>query len=200
LLFLAALSSRSMAGGCPSVDACLQEIEAAHRGTTKLSAEFVQIKRLRLLEEPLVAGGRLLVEPPARVVLKMERPQAMVLVIDGSDVRAPGMAAEDQAALSAAPVAQAFRQFGALLTGSLVGLRESFEIEARDEGHFLKIGLVPRHDSWKRMFEKIEVVFVRPGLEPRTVRLRDAFGDSLDITLSNVRRNADVPESGLDVP
>jgi outer membrane lipoprotein-sorting protein len=183
------------AARCASSDACLREIEAARRATQSISADFEQVKHVSLLDEPLVSRGRLTFKRPNRLRVEIASPQPATVVINDGRVFIPDLPEQQRQALTLAPAGDAFAHLGALFTGSTDVLQEAFETTAVADGDAIAVTLVPRHEPSRRMFKAIAVRFAFPDLMAQTIRLDDPFGDSLEITLRNVQRNDDVPDS-----
>jgi len=184
---------------CASTETCLQAIERAQLDTRTITAEFVQVKHLSLLDEPLVSSGRFVFKRPDRMVLNIEQPQRTSVVIKGQDVQIPNLPEHERQALGMAPIAAMFTQLGAIFTGSMSVLRQGFDVAAHEEDATIRVYLVPRQAAWKQMFQTIDICFGGPDLLAQEVRLVDALGDSLEITLRSVQRNVDVPDSTFDL-
>jgi outer membrane lipoprotein carrier protein len=196
-LLLAALSlaAAPALGRCTSTDACLQAIEAAQRETRTISAEFTQIKHVSLLDEPLTSSGRMVFKRPDHILLQIERPQAVRVVINGQDIHIPNLPESERQGLSMAPMAAMFTQLGAMFTGSSQALRAGFDVTAREDNDGVQLHLVPREAAWQRMFRSVDVRFAGPDLLVHSIGLEDGLGDSLEISLRNVQRNAEVPDA-----
>jgi outer membrane lipoprotein-sorting protein len=179
---------------CDSTDACLRLIQAAQSETRSLQADFRQVKHVALLEEPLESSGTFLFEAPDHVVVTITSPEPATITIDGDEIRAPGLSDEESRALAMAPVAGTFARLGAILRGDLVGLRESFEIEARERDGSIEVVMKPRTLELRKSFEHIDLRFEGPNRSIRRIGVADAFGDRLEITLDHVRRNVEVQE------
>src|SRR5262245_636016 len=110
-LLMAPLVMQGVAiAACMSTEDCLRVIEQAQHGTQTVSAEFVQVKHVTLLDEPLVSTGRFVFKRPDRVLLRVETPQAATVAINGRDVRIPNLPERDRQALAMTPVAAMFTQ------------------------------------------------------------------------------------------
>lgn len=187
---------------CSSTEACLRAIEAAQRETRTIEADFVQVKHLSLLDEPLTSSGRFVFKRPDRIRLQVDQPQPTTIVINGKDVSIPSLMnlpASEKQAIAMAPIAGMFTQLGAIFTGSTRTLQEGFEVAARQaDADTIEVKLKPRVAAWQRLFRSIEIHFGGPDLLAQQLRLEDGFGDQLDITLRNVQRNRDVPDASFD--
>ena len=184
---------------CASTEACLRLIQQAQQDTRTMAAEFVQVKHVSLLDEPLVSTGRVIFRRPDRMLLKIEQPQPLTVTIQGRDVQIPNLPERERQALGMAPMAAMFTQLNAIFTGSMQALEQEFEVVAAEEDLAIQVDLVPRQAAWKRMFRSIHLRFAGPELAAQKIRLDDALGDSLEITLRDVQRNIDIPDSMFDL-
>jgi outer membrane lipoprotein-sorting protein len=195
------LAARGAAGAvCTSTDSCLRVIEAAQRDTRTMSADFVQVKHVSLLNEPLESTGHLVFKRPDRILLKIDTPRPATIVVSGRDVRIPHLSERDRQALAMAPMVDMFAQLGAIFTGATDKLREGFAASAQEEGDAIRVQLVPRQAAWKQRFRTIELRFAGAERVAQVIRLEDALGDNLEITLHNVQRNVEVPDSTFELP
>jgi hypothetical protein len=198
-LLAAAVAAAPALAGCTSSDACLGEIQRAHRDTRTLRARFVQTKHLRLLEAPLVSRGRFILARPDRMLWLVEEPEPATIVVDGGELRVPGLPEAERRALAGAPVAAFTRGLGAMFTGDLGALGRAFEVRAREDGSAIEVDLRPLEPRWQRFFRTAELRFARPDLLPRTLRLRDALDDTLEVELRDLERNVEVSDATFDL-
>ena len=133
---------------CTSTADCLQAIEQAQQNTRTVVAEFVQVKHVSLLDEPLVSRGRFAFKRPDRVRLSIATPQPATVVINGRDVHIPGITERDRAAFAMTPMAALFTQLGAIFAGSMQTLQESFQVSARAADSGIEMRLQPRQAAW----------------------------------------------------
>jgi outer membrane lipoprotein-sorting protein len=184
---------------CTTTKACLQVIQEAQQDVHTLAAEFVQVKHVSLLDEPLVSSGRFIFKMPDRILLRIEQPQPLTVTIQGRDVHIPNLPERERQALGMVPMTAMFTQLSAIFSGSLQAVEQGFEVSAAQEDTAIQVDLVPRQEAWKRVFRAIHLRFAEPGLFAQQIRLDDALGDSLEITLRDVQRNIDIPDSMFDV-
>lgn len=199
LLTLAAVLLGAAAAGaavCSTTPSCLTAIEKSQRATTSMTATFVQVKHLELLDEPIESHGRMWFRRPDHMRLDIEQPVHSTILIDGRNVHIPGVSEKDQKAMSMAPVAAMFTQLGSIFTGDTAELNKGFEVTAAPSGDdAVEVTLVPRLSSWREIFRRMEITFGGPELMARKVRLDDALGDRLEVTLGDVQRNVDLPDA-----
>ena len=193
------LGQGGAAARCTSTETCLRVIQQAQQDMRTMAAAFVQVKHVSLLDEPLVSSGRFMFKRPDRILLTLQEPQPLTVTIKGRDVHIPNLPERDRQGLGMAPMAAMFTQLSAIFTGAMQALEQGFEVSAAEDGAAIQVNLVPRQESWKRMFHSIQLRFAGPGLLAQKIRLDDALGDSLEITLSDVRRNVDIPDAMFDI-
>jgi outer membrane lipoprotein-sorting protein len=197
---LAPLAVCAAAGAaCTSTADCLRVIEQAQRDTRTVTAAFTQVKHVSLLDEPIVSSGRFVFKRPDRVRLQIEKPHPATVIINGHDIHIPNLPERERQALAMAPVEAMFTQLGAMFTGSMQTLQAGFEVTAHDTGASIEVTLLPRQASVQQMFREIDLGFSGAELFATQIRLADALGDSLEITLHDVQRNVEVPDSAFDV-
>lgn len=195
--FLVALfwPPRNCLAACASTDSCLQAVAAAQRDTRTIEADFVQVKHVGLLAEPVVSNGRFAFKQPDRVRLDVESPDVATILIDGRNVRMPGLTEQQQKAMGAAPIGAMFGQLAKIFGGDIEELRKDFEVTAGADGAGVHVRLVPRRDDWKKAFRSIDLRFSDNLTHLETLRLDDDLGDSLEVTLRNVRRNRELSDA-----
>jgi outer membrane lipoprotein-sorting protein len=192
------LAQARAARRCTSTEACLRVIQQAQPDMRTMTAAFVQVKHVGLLDEPLVSSGRFVFKRPDNILLKMEQPQLLSVTITGREVHIPNLPERERRGLGMAPMASMFTQLNVVFTGSMQALEQGFEVAAVEDDAAIQVTLVPRQESWKRMFRSIQLRFAGPQLLVHNIRLDDALGDNLEITLSDVHYNVDIPDTTFD--
>jgi hypothetical protein len=93
------------------------------------------------------------------------------------------------------PMASMFSELGSMFGGSTTALRQHFQVAAAPVDGAIEVTLAPTVPAWQRMFRAVQLRFAEPDLVLSSMRLDDALGDRLDIVMSDVRRNSDLPDS-----
>lgn len=160
----------------------------------------MQTKYLALLDEPLVSTGRLRFRRPDRVRLDVETPRPATIVIAGDQVIIPGLPDSERRALAASPMAAMFRDLGVLFAGQLTKVSPHFTVEARAADDGIDVTLTPTAAGSERAVRRIALRFAGPHRVIRTMRIDEALGDRVEIELSDVRRDLDLPDSLFQLP
>jgi outer membrane lipoprotein-sorting protein len=195
VVWLALLAAVPVRAACDSTASCLKAIEAAQANARSVSARFTQTKHLSLLDEPLVSTGRFMFKRPDRVRLDIESPRAATIVINGREISIPGISERDKQQLDMTPMASMFSELGSMFGGSTSALRQHFQVAATPVDGAIEVTLTPTVPAWQRLFRTIQLRFAEPDLVLSAMRLDDALGDRLDIVMSDVQRNPDLPDT-----
>ena len=185
---------------CDSTASCLKVIEAAQGNTQTLRARFTQTKHLALLDEPLISTGRFVFKRPDRMRLEIQSPRPATIVINGRQVSIPGLSEGDQKQLAMTPMTAMFTELGAMFGGSAATLRQHFDVSAKPAGDAIEVTLRPTVPDWQRLFRTIGLRFAGPDLLISSMQLEDALGDHLEIAMSDVQRNQDIPDAVFAIP
>jgi outer membrane lipoprotein-sorting protein len=185
---------------CDSTESCLRAIETAQARTQTISARFTQTKHLSLLDEPLVSTGRFVFKRPDRMRLEVESPRAATILIKGREITIPGIPEADRQQLAMTPMASMFSALGAMFGGSAEALQQHFRVAAVAASDGIEVTLTPTVPEWQRLFTTIRLRFTGPDLVMSAMRFDDPLGDRLEIVMSDVQRNEDVPDALFAAP
>jgi hypothetical protein len=98
------------------------------------------------------------------------------------------------------PMAAMLRQLGAIFAGSVEGLQESFEVSAAAAGAGVRLVLAPRSGEWAENVSRLELTFAGPHLLPSEIRIEDALGDRLEVSMHDVQRNVELAADLFEPP
>ncbi|HEY8516738.1 MAG TPA: outer membrane lipoprotein carrier protein LolA [Candidatus Binatia bacterium] len=169
--------------GCGTPERCFARMTEAQKDVSSIRARFQQIKHVAMLTEPLVSGGRFVYRRPASVRWEMETPEAMVVEIEGDELRAgaPGSVSN----VDAGQATTLFRDLAMLFTGAGDYTGDRFTLGPGTLGADSFV-LTPRDPSIGRVIAAIEIALDPQTGGPRQVVIREANGDRTEITLSDV--------------
>jgi outer membrane lipoprotein-sorting protein len=188
------LAAAAPATACESTAACLQVIAAAQAQTRTVIARFTQTKHVSLLDQPLVSTGRFLFKRPDHIRLEIESPRIATITITGRDISIPGMTEADKQQLGMTPMAAMFSALGAMFSGDTDALQRHFAVVAEPADGGIAVTLTPTVADWQRLFRRIALRFRAPDYVLTAMELDDALGDHLDIAMTEIERNRDLPD------
>jgi outer membrane lipoprotein-sorting protein len=132
---------------------------------------------------------------PDKVRLDVETPRPATVLVDGRDISIPGMTESDKQQIGMTPMAQLFSELGAMFGGSPAALERHFDVVGQSSGNAIVVSLTPKLADWQRLFRRIQLTFTEPSLLLGAMQLDDPLGDRLEIVMSDVQRNIDLPDS-----
>jgi len=143
------------------------EILMHHMATTSgVRAEFHEVKKIALLEQPLESDGTLYFIPPARMARITRAPGATSLVIDGARMSYRDATGGNSVDLSGNRVARTIvENFVVLFNGDLDALREHYNVGFDAQGARWQIWLVPKGPPLAQLIASIELRGNGPAME-----------------------------------
>lgn len=167
-----------------------------------LKADFVQEKRLAVLEEPLVLKGSILMQKPDRFSWMVREPIRYSMVIHGELVEQWDEDTQrvERISLSENPVFRvAIQQMRDWLSGAYESMLGEYEVSVLDEEP-TSLKFTPRDTALaKGVIESVTVVFDRDERYLRQIHILEKRGDSTLLTLVNTRLNAPIDPSAWKV-
>jgi hypothetical protein len=167
----------------------LGDLLARFHAMPGLLARFKEVKRIELLEEPLVSEGTLHFAPPSRLARHVTSPSPSTVLIDGDRLVFGDAQGTRELDLAARPPVRAFVDaFVKLLAGDQPGLERLFAAELTPAPGGVSDGwrlvLRPRRAPLDKVLDRLEVegrgvVLSRLGVYERS-------GDSTETTFSEV--------------
>lgn len=174
-----ALASRG--SGVARAQATLPELLASFRRVPGLRARFHEVKRVRLLRNPIESDGTLHFAPPRRLARHVTGARWSSIVVDGSRITIATASETREVPVSASGAARPFLEgFTALLAGDLASLERSFAT-TYVPGESWQLTLAPRTSG-----PIVRVVVRGRGVVLSDYRIDEASGDVTEVRLSDV--------------
>lgn len=184
-----------------NLEEVIQHIQTKEESLDTFVAKFVQVKRSRLLKEPLYSQGLIYFDRQGKILWKTTKPfPLVVLIIDDSlYLDYPDMAKTKRrnVARSVKPLKKYFG-FGQ----SIEQLRQLYEMGLSHETNpnTISLRLVPKSKAISKRIETIEVVINTKNWLPEQVCFKEAKGGYTLLTLYFTLMNAGLPEGIFSLP
>lgn len=147
----------------------LDELMTAFSRVDAVSAEFREVRRLEILQAPLISTGTLCYRAPDTFVKESLEPRRERVAIRGDEVRITDGADTKVLSLDAHPALRAFAEsFRATLAGDRAALERYYRVRLEGDRDDWTLRLVPRADAAAAMVSSI------------TLRGADARVDSIE--------------------
>ncbi len=174
----------------------LGRMEKTMSGVKTVKTRFVQEKKMALFNHPLVTRGSILVEPPSRLLWRVDSPMRYVLSIQDQQAKQwDGETGKTQTmSLDGNPVFSAVtEQLNAWFGGRYALLAQDYDIVPRATSP-AAFAFVPRPDSPSaKMLKSVTVTFREDERYIASIRIDDRSGDVTTLTFEDTEINVDLP-------
>ncbi len=166
----------------------LQRLHTSNDTITSIQSDFVQIRTLSIMEEPLISSGQFTYKKPELMKWDQQLPTPYYFIVNGANViRFDGEKRNQIAANS--PQVSHFKDF---ILGTVSGSMfesDQFLSTFTKKGDKVKIVLVPQQRAMLKRIGKIELVFGYQKMVLFELTLVEAKGDKMTIHFSNQKTN-----------
>lgn len=189
--FVGWLAVHAVCAAEPAADV-LGEMEQAMADVRTVKTAFVQEKKMALFNHPLVTRGSIWVEPPHRLLWRVESPMRYALALDGSRIRQWDGETGKTTSLSmdGNPVfAAVTEQLNAWFGGRYGLLAQDYDVE-RQAAAPATFTFVPKPTAPSaKMLESVTVVFREDARYIASIRIADRGGDVTTLTFVDTELN-----------
>ncbi|MCM1337217.1 MAG: outer membrane lipoprotein carrier protein LolA [Candidatus Amulumruptor caecigallinarius] len=195
-----ATSATSVLGGAEQ-QRVIDKINAASSAINSLTASFVQVKQLSLLNDKLSSRGQMAYTKPDRLRWEYTSPYSYLFVINGSKVQTGGNARKDVIDTASNKLfAEVTRIMMASVTGKALADKQDFDISVGQTSSVWEVTLLPRKKTMRQMMSRIELLFAKNSLTITQITITEKNGDRTVIKLSDVKTNVPVKDSLFAIP
>lgn len=195
-----ALSSRAQT---PPVPARILDLQRSLAGTTNVQSDFVQEKRLAMLQRNVVIKGHLTVQQPDRFSWRVTEPVRYTLILEGTNLRQWDETTDQvqQMSLAGNPVfGVVAAQLRAWFAGQLESLLKDFEAGVEDAGPGTRLVFTPREGSFAcKAIRRVALTFREDGRYLQSMDIEELSGDRTWMTFTNTVLNGSVEASAWEV-
>ena len=196
-LVLAATTSGLARAESPSLNAVVEQVDAASKHVETLVGQFTQRNRVKLFKQELTAKGLVYFKKPRQIRWEYTEPDPSVMILDGNKatLRSPGSPPQEFDLDKDATMRAIFEQ---LLTwlgpGSLARARDDYEMAAGGTAAAPQLTLTPKATSAVgKAFARIELRLDGKTFIMRSILLVEKNGDEKEIVFPHLVRNGKLP-------
>lgn len=175
----------------PAVDV-LGQMEKAMADVKTVKTRFVQEKKMALFNHPLVTHGSIWVEPPERLLWRVESPMRYALALDGARVRQWDGETGKTTSLSmdGNPVfAAVSEQLNAWFGGRYGLLAQDYDVERQADAPAAFVFVPKPTAPAAKMLKSVTVVFREDARYIASIRIDDRSGDVTTLTFADTEIN-----------
>lgn len=172
-----------------------QTINQTASAMKAMQCDFVQTKHLKMLNDKMVAKGRMYYQQPNRLRWEYTSPYSYVFILNGDKVLLKNQQRNDVIDTNQNKL---FREIARIMMNTVVGKclsdDKDFKTTLVETPTEWVATLLPQRKDMKQMFQKVVLHFNRQKAMVSLVELIEKKGDKTIIELKNVRANEAVSE------
>ena len=171
-----------------------QKISKALSETKALTADFSQLKKIKVLKRPLKSSGKLTLANTLGVHWKLQKPYESTIIINSEKMTAiDDKGKKVTFTADEKPIIYNFtRIFMSIFTGNTDELQEHFDLYFDGSKEEWRIGLIPKSSQLRKVISKITLK--GKGEQLRFLNIIEGNSDTTDITFSNMKRPQQLSE------
>lgn len=203
LLFSLLCSVASMAAGLTpqKQQEVISRINKATSGLKSMNCTFIQIKYLSLLSDKMVSEGKMYYKQPNKLRWEYTSPYQYLFIFNGTKVYVGNKSRKDVIDTQSNKVfKEVARIMMSTVTGTALSNTADFSIDVDNTNTSWKVTLVPKKKEMKKMFNKIELSFMKSNLMIEEINIYEKNNDRTNIKLKNISINGTVNESLFAIP
>lgn len=154
----------------------LDELAACLAPDGGMQVSFRQERLVQSVDEMLESSGRLIYEPPSRLVMEQQEPRRERAVIEGDRMSVYGADGSEVATFELASrpgMRSTFNGVRALLAGDAAGLRKAFDVALEGRAADWQMTLAPKDEDTRYHLRRITVDGGECRVAKIDVRMRD---------------------------
>ena len=189
--FVGWLAVHAVCAAEPAADV-LGEMEQAMADVRTVKTDFVQEKKMALFNHPLVTRGSIWVEPPHRLLWRVESPMRYALALDGARIRQWDGETGKTTSLSMEgnPVfAAVTEQLNAWFGGRYGLLAHDYDVEQQVAAPATFVFVPKPTAPSAKMLKSVTVVFREDARYIASIRIDDRGGDVTTLTFTDTEIN-----------
>lgn len=190
LLLLACLSLVSVSAQTLNEAQIRQRVNQAAAAMKTMQCDFVQTKHLKMLNDVMVAQGKMYYQQRSKLRWEYTNPYAYIFVLNGDKVLLKNRQRNDVIDVNQNKM---FREIAGIMMSSVVGNclsdDKAFKTTITTANGEWIATLVPKRKDMRQMFQKIVLHFNQQRAVVSCVEMVEKNGDKTVINLKNIRTN-----------
>ena len=196
LLLLACLSLVSVSAQTLNEAQIRQRVNQAAAAMKTMQCDFVQTKHLKMLNDVMVAQGKMYYQQSSKLRWEYTNPYAYIFVLNGDKVLLKNRQRNDVIDVNQNKM---FREIASIMMSSVVGNclsdDKTFKTTITTANGEWIATLVPKRKDMRQMFQKIVLHFNQQRAVVSCVEMIEKNGDKTVINLKNIRTNETINAS-----
>ena len=198
-IILSFLSIHTLVYGQKTEQEIIEKINSEAMKLASMQCEFVQTKKVVLLNDKMVSKGKMFYKQPNKLRWEYTTPYTYVFVLNGSKISL-GKNQKDVIDVNQSKV---FKEIASIMMNSVVGKclsdKKSFKTTIKASNSKYIATLIPQTKEIKRLFNTIILHFDKQQSFVVRVELIEKNGDVTTIDLKNIKKNNPVNDQVFSI-
>ena len=198
-IILSFLSIHTLVYGQKTEQEIIEKINSEAMKLASMQCEFVQTKKVVLLNDRMVSKGKMFYKQPNKLRWEYTTPYTYVFVLNGSKISL-GKNQKDVIDVNQSKV---FKEIASIMMNSVVGKclsdKKSFKTTIKASNSEYIATLIPQTKEIKRLFNTIILHFDKQQSFVVRVELIEKNGDVTTIDLKNIKKNNPVNDQVFSI-
>ena len=198
-IILSFLSIHTLVYGQKTEQEIIEKINSEAMKLASMQCEFVQTKKVVLLNDRMVSKGKMFYKQPNKLRWEYTTPYTYVFVLNGSKISL-GKNQKDVIDVNQSKV---FKEIASIMMNSVVGKclsdKKSFKTTIKASNSEYIATLIPRTKEIKRLFNTIILHFDKQQSFVIRIELIEKNGDTTTIDLKNIKKNNPVNDQVFSI-
>lgn len=198
-IILSFLSIHTLVYGQKTEQEIIEKINSEAMKLASMQCEFVQTKKVVLLNDRMVSKGKMFYKQPNKLRWEYTTPYTYVFVLNGSKISL-GKNQKDVIDVNQSKV---FKEIASIMMNSVVGKclsdKKSFKTTIKASNSKYIATLIPRTKEIKHLFNTIILHFDKKQSFVIRIELIEKNGDTTTIDLKNIKKNNPVNDQVFSI-
>ena len=198
-IILSFLSIHTLVYGQKTEQEIIEKINSEAMKLASMQCEFVQTKKVVLLNDRMVSKGKMFYKQPNKLRWEYTTPYTYVFVLNGSKISL-GKNQKDVIDVNQSKV---FKEIASIMMNSVVGKclsdKKSFKTTIKASNSEYIATLIPQTKEIKRLFNTIILHFDKQQSFVIRIELIEKNGDTTTIDLKNIKKNNPVNDQVFSI-
>lgn len=172
-----------------------KQLEAYASELQSLSADFTQVKEMKMLEDQITSQGLFYYKSPEKIRIAYHKPFSYIMVLNGGHMTIKDGEKVQKINSSGSGMMQSINR---LLLDCMRGRpfdNPDFTVSAFQSSARYQLLLVPREQSVKALFSRVEILLDKTTLNVIQLTLIEKNNDATRMSFKNIKRNAAVSDA-----
>ena len=189
------ISSHAQLTPVTEIESFRQCLADENKKFTAIECDFIQYKRLIIMDEPLVSSGKFYFQQDDKIRLDYAQPSLYLIVLNGQKVKITAGGKSNAYDMSSYQMVTVMKSMlSSCLFGDFSGVGRDYRMSVSENKTVYQVEIDPLNRRVKRYLQKIEIIFDKKDMSVNQLLVREPSGDYTQHVFSNKKFNLSLPD------